>query len=346
MQISPIVTSECLLSFRSRLIRDLAWAITLPPIVEPVWPPSSISIGTMTEEALIADWGTMGVPVVSNPEYWISRDRYERAWQRMEPILRRLDDDDEALPGTIPSPLEIRHGLRFEHLLAAWFDLDPEIHVLERDRQVFDGGKTIGQIDFIVEWEGAVVQLEVAVKFYLRFGSVNALSGYVGTDLRDRLDIKLAHMLFHQRRVSVPELPAGRRSAVSLRGVIYTPLPSRGAMPHQPEERDALPVASLPRYWWAYERDVDPRGGTDETTELLHSYRWAFATAERWFSPVYGDETTWMSWGEVLDAIAKRDDVGTPRAIMVIAGRGVPEPSEIARGILVSPAGFRGQRRI
>ena len=79
-------------------------------------------------------------------------------------------------------------------------------------------------------------------------------------------------------------------------------------MPDLPEERDALPVASLPRHWWAYERDVDPRGGTDETTELLQSYRWAFATAEHWFSPVYGDETTWMSWGEVLDAIAK----GTP----------------------------------
>ncbi|MEM7559651.1 MAG: DUF1853 family protein [Planctomycetota bacterium] len=72
--------------------------------------------------------------------------------------------------------------------------------------QIFDGPRTIGEIDFLLEDSlGRSLHLEVAVKFFLHLGKVAGLAGeraLIGPNPADNLHRKLEHLQRHQLPLS------------------------------------------------------------------------------------------------------------------------------------------------
>ncbi|MDA3948014.1 MAG: DUF1853 family protein [Spirochaeta sp.] len=298
------MTERELLTFRSRLVRDLAWAITVPSLVRPVFPPGPLAPDTPAG-APVTD---TAIPVVSDPTHWLSATAVQASWQRVYPHLRELDRDDTPLRRFLVGAERLRHGLRFERLLAYWFQLDPEITVVTADRQIFADGRTVGQIDFVLDWAGEITQLEVAIKYYLQFGADTALDRYLGTDLRDRLDIKLAHMLFHQRTIRLPEPESltDPTSVVSIRGRLY-----RRFVPGDDDD--------LPTYWWIDVRDLRRPAADRDVKDVCRRWLWARGERSHWFSPLSGDDARWRTWDDVLTDVLATGEPGVPWCEMVIA---------------------------
>lgn len=323
MQITPIVSDTTLLSFRSRLVRDLAWAITLPTIVEPRWPPKGTYAACCGDPA---GSRSFVVPIVSDPDYWLPERFFVDGWRRMETFLRDLDRDDTALQRALAPYEGARHGIRFERLLAFWFDSDAAIDLIDADRQVFENqtGRTQGQIDFVLGYGGETIQLEVAVKFYLDLGTAS-IDRYVGTDLSDRMADKLSHMLFHQRCVRSPEVAEPDRSVVSMRGTIYQPL----------LEANLRDNRRLPRRWWCdlalFRRlTFDGMCSPDEETPVTH---WTVGGPALWFSPVLSEEVVWLAPDELEYQLERRAIPGRRIAHLVIGGTDV---GETTRGFVIT----------
>ncbi|MFV0575612.1 MAG: DUF1853 family protein [Vibrio sp.] len=92
-----------------------------------------------------------------------------------------------------------RLGFWYQHLCHQHFLSHPNYQVLAEEVQLNHEGKTIGAIDFILQntRNQQVEHWEVAVKFYMLFDGL-----WYGPNSRDRLDLKLAHMLDHQLSMS------------------------------------------------------------------------------------------------------------------------------------------------
>ncbi|MDW6001485.1 DUF1853 family protein [Vibrio mangrovi] len=92
-----------------------------------------------------------------------------------------------------------RLGLLYQSICSALFTSSPMYTLTAEEVQITDNGKTLGAIDFIAKNQQTSQQehWEVAVKFYLLH------HGYwFGPNAKDRLDIKLRHMLTHQLPLS------------------------------------------------------------------------------------------------------------------------------------------------
>ncbi|WGL16163.1 DUF1853 family protein [Microbulbifer bruguierae] len=88
-----------------------------------------------------------------------------------------------------------RLGVYFENLWAFAFNHHPDYQLLARNLPIRSADKTLGELDFVVRHlpDQQLEHWEVAVKFYLQVESL-----WVGPGIKDRLDIKLAHMRDHQ----------------------------------------------------------------------------------------------------------------------------------------------------
>lgn len=318
VQKSPIVTVDELLSFRSRLVRDLAWAMTIPPLVEPLWPPPPLP-------PIDGESDHDKVQIVSDRRYWLEPTFYVDGWNRMYRTLRALDGDDTPLQRYFNGTEGMRHGLRYERFLRFWFDHDPAIDVVCADHQITDEkrGTTKGQIDFVIDYQGTRIQLEVAVKFFLRVsppGEEGAqrrhqIENLVGTDLKDRMYRKVAHMLFHQRTVRSRECGRIDRSVLSLRGFVYPKLS------HSSGESQGWPVR-----WWQDETSLVA------TARRKPSLQWNVGDSRVWFSPVSRDEVEWASLEEVLEQIRTSRIYGQPSSALIIGGT---ETGEVTRGFIL-----------
>ena len=298
MQDGTLIEREELLAVPSLAARTWAWAITAPPVVGP----SSLRAA---------------VSVVSDDDRWMPGEFFMDGYRRMREAVH---SSAQGGPPVVPSAGKKKHGLHFEDLLAQWFSHDPEIELLARDLPVEDGGSTVGQIDFLLQWRDLVYHLEVAVKFYLRFGGPQAMDGYVGSDLRDRMDRKVAHMLWHQREITLSRagratllergLPLPDRRVVSVRGLLFEPITVGD---------------TIPRYWWApVELWRDHPGFQD--------LWWTKVLPSQWMAPLREDEATWEDHRR-FDA--RECDDGRRRPVLVAGlGEEAGARREVTRGFI------------
>lgn len=102
---------------------------------------------------------------------------------------------ENILRAVLESASSRRLGDYFENLWAFAFAYHPQYHLLARNQPLREGGKTLGELDFVVHYlpDDTTEHWEVAVKFYLQVGSY-----WVGPGLKDRLDIKIARTRDHQ----------------------------------------------------------------------------------------------------------------------------------------------------
>ena len=162
---------------RQPAVRDLAWAMLSPPLLEQTpWPqrhPLKASRWSQQPDAL-ADW------------------------------LLSLDADSHDLQQWLSQRSIRRLGLYYERLWQFALHAAPGVEVLAANLPIRQHGHTLGELDMLLRDEEGVHHLELAIKLYLGQPSCNGtdLAYWLGPGSRDRLDLKLTHLGQHQLPLS------------------------------------------------------------------------------------------------------------------------------------------------
>ncbi|RKP52732.1 DUF1853 family protein [Trinickia fusca] len=163
-------------TLRESAVRDLAWLLFSPHLLRAQPPRGELAtvFETADEAAATSAW------------------------------LHELERDVAPLHEAIAVLRVVRLGRYAECLLAHFLRYGPAVRLVAANVALRRAGRTLGECDFLVETaSGRRLHWELAVKCYLHVGSAQAtLADYVGPNLQDRFDLKLAHLLDHQLPLS------------------------------------------------------------------------------------------------------------------------------------------------
>lgn len=193
--------------FKHQSVRDLAWAISSPPLISQL----------------------------SSPCSWPQSRWYQQLGDESLPWLITVDADTAELDELLAGQKDRRLGKYFETLWFYWLSHHQRYQIVEKNVQLTIEGETLGEIDFIVydKRTKQTFHWELAIKFYLGVGDTREMSNWHGPNLHDRLDIKVNHLLFRQslitRDARVTQWLKQNgividRCAVILKGRLYYPL--------------------------------------------------------------------------------------------------------------------------
>lgn len=296
--------------WRHAVVRDLAWVLASPPLLQP---------GNSVAQWLDAAWG-------------------ERAWAASRDWLATLDRDPTPLLATL-ARRQGRLGTYFESLLAFWLGWpgNPLYRLVAHGLPVRQRNRTIGELDFLVEdrGNGRLQHWEVAVKFYLGVAPGGDHRAWIGPGLRDRLDLKVERLLTHQLQLARgPE--AGR-----LLEELGLPPPEpvcllRGRLFYPPAAELArwAPVGAATghlRGWWMTEADFLRYYADSEL-------RWIRLPREHWLAPVdlSGLEGTVLI-GEPEAAFPFIETLRASPDNRAAAVVGLLQGQEVSRGFITPP---------
>ena len=122
------------------------------------------------------------------------------------------------------TPPSRRVGLYFESLVDVWLARALNLEMEARHLQIFENGRTVGEIDFCVrDKNGTRWRLECTIKYYLHHPSSQSIQGsaFVGPDPRDSFERKYHHLMECQLRLSVSELEPVHRALPVARGILF-----------------------------------------------------------------------------------------------------------------------------
>lgn len=152
-------------------------------------------------------WLLFSTPLLrAQPPLGVIADAFETAEEAAATLawLVALDRDPRPLTQAISATRIVRLGRYAECLLGYFLQHGPAARLVAANVALRLAGRTIGECDFLVETaSGRRLHWELAVKCYLHVGTGRAdLADYVGPNLQDRFDLKLAHLLGHQLPLS------------------------------------------------------------------------------------------------------------------------------------------------
>ncbi len=124
-------------------------------------------------------------------------------------------------------------GRYFERLICHWLRAQESVSELECNLPIYEGKRTVGELDLIFRLGNRWQHWELAIKFYLGVGQLGQAENWHGPLGRDRLDIKLKRLFDHQLKLL--ETDAGRTlladrgiseisSHMLLKGYLFHPL--------------------------------------------------------------------------------------------------------------------------
>jgi hypothetical protein len=236
---------------RDAAVRDLAWLLLSTGLLRPQPPLATLANPFDTPEALQAtiDW------------------------------LRALDAAPAPLHHDLAAPRITRLGRYAERLLGWFLQHGPAARLVAAGVPLRRAGVTLGECDFLVETrEGARLHWELAVKCYLHAGDGRGqLADYVGPNLKDRFDLKLAHLLNHQLPLSARE----EFASVGYAGPWTPQMFIKGWLFYQHGETPTDPVEFDPahgRGWWVTRGDW-PSFAT------AHATKWRLLPRLEWLAP-------------------------------------------------------------
>jgi hypothetical protein len=315
--------------FHQAAVRDLAWVLSSPGLLAPQF-----------QRYQYPQQFLHGFPEIGDT--LVIRD----AWCRQQFAanlnwLRSLEHSPRNFLKWLQPRHDPRLGYYFESLVEYWLR-----HLYSRQRlfthcQVKDGGRTVGEFDFLFDHpEGQITcHWEVAVKYYLRHkdNASGAITWY-GPNPRDRLDLKLQRLLEHQVCLSLQ--PAantvleqlGRAQVVPnilLKGYLFYPAQEhwRSCDP----ETEGLSPQHL-RGWWTY---IEPF----HVPQTVPDARWLYLPQLRWLAPALvssGETAKLMNLRELhnfcLDLIDRRQK---PPLIAELQATASGDWQEVSRGFVV-----------
>ena len=158
--------------FKHQSVRDLAWAVSSPPLLSRI----------------------------SSACVWPDYQWYRQLNAEAQSWLTLVDADPAELDEMLAQQKDRRLGKYFETLWLYWLMRNERYQIIANNLQVIIDGRTLGEIDFIVfdKTTKQTMHWEMAIKFYLGMGDTREMCNWHGPNLRDRLDIKVQHLL--QRR--------------------------------------------------------------------------------------------------------------------------------------------------
>ncbi|CAE6715556.1 DUF1853 family protein [Paraburkholderia haematera] len=232
--------------------------------------------------------------------------------------LRALEADPAGLQRELAATRITRLG-RYAERLLGWFLQDgPAARLVAAGVPLRRAGVTLGECDFLVQTQqGARLHWELAVKCYLHAGesraqpaarsvaqSVAGLADYVGPNLKDRFDLKLAHVLNHQLPLSARE----EFASVGYAGPWTPQMFIKGWLFYRAGETPADPVELDPshgRGWWVT-RDDWP------DFAAAHAQTWRALPRLEWLAPRRHEPGAASAVGAVGGAVGDAGAVGTP----------------------------------
>ncbi|EEA01544.1 protein of unknown function DUF1853 [Burkholderia sp. H160] len=244
-------------ALRDPAVRDLAWLLLSPDLLRPQPPTGALADPFDTPQDLQAtsDW------------------------------LRALDAAPEPLHRDLAVTRVTRLGRYAERLLGFFLQHGPATQLIAAGVPLRHAGLTLGECDFLVRTrQGERLHWELAVKCYLHAGDTKGgetarLADYVGPNLKDRFDLKLAHLLHHQLPLSAREEFASTGYAgawtpqMFVKGWLFY---WHGETPIDPAELDP----AHGRGWWITRREWP-------AFAAAHARRWRALPRLEWLAPRY-----------------------------------------------------------
>ena len=187
--------TELPFTLTNRQVRDLAWACFSPPLLH--------------TEQLADDQHNVancGLSLTPTRQHW----------------LQQLDRKPAALNEFLSQKAHTRLGLYFEQLWHFFLREDPDVDLLAHNLPVREGAKTLGEFDclYFCHQRQRHYHLELAVKYFLAYHraeqatTTRSWRAWLGPNSRDRLDLKVEHMM--QRQIRLSEQPAAQALLSSL----------------------------------------------------------------------------------------------------------------------------------
>lgn len=183
--------------YSHKIVRDLAWVIGGEPLLSTL--PQDVGFDLL------------------------KADVFHQAAKRMQPLLQKLEDDPEPLADFIETGNTAIIGKYFERLVEFWFRHDPAIELCAANLQVEKQGRTLGEFDFLARWNGRLLHIEAAGKFYLSEKNVPRWETLTGPNGLDRLSTKMMKIITHQSRLA--ESDEGRET-LRAAGIDESPHPA------------------------------------------------------------------------------------------------------------------------
>ncbi len=291
-------------------VRDLAWTIGSPILIDPAYPAFS---GRSVDDAFCA-------AELARAEAW----------------LMELERDPAPLHAFLDRHHSHRLGHYFEALLEFWLRQAGATQLHAR-LPVRAASQAIGEFDFVFahpQW-GTRLHWEAAVKFYLQAVPQPAWESFIGPNPSDRLADKL-HKLF-DRQLQLAQTPAGRAALgeglaaplarAFVKGYLFFPASAPAT------ELAGLSARGL-RGWWL-------RHG--ETALPMHDTcaRWKLLPRLAWLAPARataGDTRTVFDTAHLHKVVARHfARAHTPLLLAELAEGDDGIWREVARGFVLSP---------
>lgn len=129
----------------------------------------------------------------------------ERMAMTNEALFRKWDRG--VLEEIVSTMSTHRLGIYAEQLLAHFFLHAPNIHLYTHSFQIIRDKQTLGEMDYILDFEGQHYHIELAVKYYLGHKPLEKFEQWIGPSGQDKLSDKLEKVLMHQLKMAkTPEV--------------------------------------------------------------------------------------------------------------------------------------------
>lgn len=228
-------------------VRDLAWVIGSPPLLD-------------------ANHPAYQGQVVGNS--WCTQ-----ALQYCSPFLIELDRTPAPLLDFIAQQPTRRLGYYFETLIDFWLHHSAGIELLAHNLPVRDSLRTIGEFDFLFRQHGKIIHWETAIKLYLQAESGTQQNKFVGPGGYDRLDLKVDRIFQHQLCLASVEANHQHVDAAQafVKGMLFYHVDT------QPEIAAGVSTMHLHGWWLRHRKDM--------LRQQSPASRWMVLPRLRWLSP-------------------------------------------------------------
>lgn len=190
-------------------VRDLAWVLLSPPLLDPTHCPQRHPLTAST---------------------WVAAPDQLADW------LQGLDRDPAPLEAWLAQHSIRRLGLYYERLWQFALMAAPGVTLLAANLAIREGGHTLGELDLLLQDDCGVHHQELAIKLYLgpQQGDGRDAEQWLGPGSQDRLARKLDHLLNHQLPLSARPQAQAALAALGiaqvqpqlwLAGYLFYPLP-------------------------------------------------------------------------------------------------------------------------
>lgn len=165
-------------------------------------------------------WALLAPPLLARPglaqRHPLSASEWAAAPHRLEAWLQSQEQAPQPLEAWLAGLASSRLGLRFERLWQYALAQAPGVRLLASNLPVRQQGKTLGEMDLLLQDDHGIHHVELAIKLYLgpQEGGGHDAEHWCGTDVSDRLDLKLAHL--RERQLPLSSLAVSRTALESV----------------------------------------------------------------------------------------------------------------------------------